>query len=79
VAEAKQAAGERDVSVGGGASTLQQAITAGLLDELLVTQVPILLGGGSSLLGGLEPGVAGFELAEVVEGPDALHLHYTLS
>ena len=48
IAEAKEAAGERDVSVGG-ASTLQQTIAAGLLDEIVVTQVPILLGGGTRL------------------------------
>src|ERR1700744_6443682 len=46
VAQAKEAAGEKDVSIGGGAFTLQQAIVTGLLDEIVVHQVPVLLGGG---------------------------------
>jgi dihydrofolate reductase len=78
IAQAKEVAGDKDVSVGGGASAIQQCIAAGLLDELLVNQVPVLLGGGTRLLDGLEPGAAGFELAEVVEGPDALHLRYAI-
>jgi dihydrofolate reductase len=79
IAQAREAAGEKDVSIGGGASTLRQAIAAGLLDELWAHQVPILLGGGESLLAGLPAGAASFELAEVVQGPEALHLRYALS
>ena len=58
IAEAKEAADDQDVSVGGGASTLQQAIAAGLLDEIVVTQVPILLGGGERLFDHLAAGAA---------------------
>jgi len=74
IAEAKEAADDQDVSVGG-ASTLQQTIAAGLLDEIVVTQVPILLGGGERLFDRLPAG-AKVELAAVVEGPEALHLPY---
>ncbi|HEY2714790.1 MAG TPA: dihydrofolate reductase family protein [Solirubrobacterales bacterium] len=76
MARAREAAGEKDISVGGGASTLQQAIAAGELDEMLVNQVPILLGGGEPLFAGLAPGSASFELTDVVQGPEALHLTY---
>jgi dihydrofolate reductase len=76
---ARAAAGGKDVSIGGGASTVQQAIAAGELDEILVNQVPILLGGGERLFDRLGPGAAGFELREVVEGPGALHLTYAIS
>lgn len=79
VAQAKEVAGDKDVSIGGGASTLQQAIAAGLLDELWYHQVPVLLGGGESLLAGLPAGAASFELADVVQGPEALHLRYAIS
>lgn len=75
IAEAKEAADDQDVSVGG-ASTLQQAIAAGLLDEIVVTQVPILLGGGVRLFDHLAAGAAKVELADVVEGAEALHLTY---
>jgi dihydrofolate reductase len=78
IAEAKEAADDQDVSVGG-ASTLQQTIAAGLLDELVVHQVPILLGGGERLFDNLEADAASFELASVVEGREALHLTYRLA
>ena len=73
---AREAAGDADVSIGGGASTLQQAIAAGLLDEIAVHQVPILLGAGERLFDDLAPGAAEFELIGLVEGPEALHLTY---
>jgi dihydrofolate reductase len=76
MSQAREAAGEKDVSIGGGASTLRQAIAAGELDEILVHQVPILLGGGESLFAGLEAGAASIELRDVVRGPEALHLTY---
>lgn len=78
ILQAKEVAGERDVSVGGGAATVRQCIAAGLLDELLINQVPILLGAGERPLGGLEPVESGIALTEVVEGPEALHLRYAL-
>ncbi|MBK5219711.1 MAG: dihydrofolate reductase family protein [Thermoleophilia bacterium] len=79
VAQAKEIAGDQDVSVGGGASTVQQCIVAGLLDVLLINQVPILLGGGERLLDNLEAGASSFELARVVEGREAVHLFYAVS
>lgn len=77
MAEAKEAADDADVSVGG-ASTLQQTIAAGLLDEIVVTQVPILLGGGERLFDHLAAGAASVELTDVVQGREALHLTYRL-
>ncbi len=77
--QAHKLADGRDVSVGGGASTLQQCIGGGHLDELLVNQVPILLGAGERLFDRLDAGVVGFELAEVVRGPEALHLIYRIT
>ncbi len=78
VARAREAAGEADVSIAGGASTLQQAIAAGLLDEIVVHQVPVLLGAGERLFDNLAPGAAELALTEVVEGPEALHLTYRI-
>ncbi len=75
MAEAKEAADDQDVSVGG-ASTLQQTIAAGLLDEIVVHQVPVLLGGGERLFDHLERGAARVELTDVVRGEEALHLTY---
>jgi dihydrofolate reductase len=78
VGRAREAARGKDVSVGGGAATLQQGIAAGLLDEIVVHQVPILLGGGTRLFDRLEPGAARLELTDLVRGPDAVHLTYRI-
>jgi dihydrofolate reductase len=75
VAEAKEAADDQDVTIGGGASTLRQAIAANLLDEIVVDQVPVVLGGGERLFDGLPAGTE-VELTAVVEGAEALHLTY---
>jgi dihydrofolate reductase len=72
---AREAAGEQDVSVAGGAATLQQCIRAGLLDELLVNQVPVMLGGGERLFEGIPPSVEIKQL-RVVEAPGVAHLFY---
>jgi dihydrofolate reductase len=72
---AREAAGEQDVSVGGGAATLQQCIRAGLLDELLVNQVPVMLGGGERLFEGIPPS-AEIKQLRVVEAPGVAHLFY---
>jgi dihydrofolate reductase len=73
---AHEAAGEKDVSVAGGAATVQQAIRGGLLDELLVNQVPLLLGGGERLIDNLDPGDAKVEQVEVVGAPGVAHILY---
>lgn len=72
---ARDAAGGKDVSVGGGGETIQQLLRAGLLDELVINQVPLILGGGTRLLDGLPPSVK-LEQTRVVEGPEAAHLFY---
>ncbi|HEY0278434.1 MAG TPA: dihydrofolate reductase family protein [Solirubrobacterales bacterium] len=77
IAEAREAADDQDVSIGGGASTLQQAIAAGLLDELIVHQVPTFLGGGERLFDHLSAGTK-VELIDVVKGADVLHQTYRL-
>ena len=52
VAQARAAAGERSVQVIGGASTVNQLLAAGLVDELWVDVMPVLLGGGLRLFEG---------------------------
>ncbi len=47
--QARAAAGDKDVAIGGGASVIQQALKAGQLDELRLHVAPILLGGGTRL------------------------------
>jgi dihydrofolate reductase len=73
--QAKDAAGDKDVMIGGGAQAVQQYLNAGLVDELRIDLVPVLLGGGARLLEGVGPDVK-LELAGVVDGPRATHLTY---
>jgi dihydrofolate reductase len=73
VAEAKAAAGDRDVLLHG-AATAQECLRAGLLDALQLTLVPVLLGRGRRLFADL-PHVE-LELVRAVDGPDVQHLRY---
>ncbi|MCX5329162.1 dihydrofolate reductase family protein [Streptomyces sp. NBC_00140] len=73
--QAKAAAGERNVDIAGGASTVRQYLDAGLVDELQLHVVPALLGDGMRLFGGLEAGRR-LEVARVVDTPLATHLKY---
>jgi dihydrofolate reductase len=75
VEQAKAAAGDKLVGVGG-ASAAQQALNAGLLDAVRVTLVPVLLGGGVSFFGELQNGPMWFERPEVVETDTVTHLYF---
>jgi dihydrofolate reductase len=77
VGRAREAAGERDVSVAGGADTVRQCIAAGLLEELTLHVVPILLGDGERPLDGLAPS-AHLEQVRAIEAPGVTHLTYRL-
>ena len=76
---AKEAAGEQDVALGGGASVAQQYLKAGLLDELTINVAPVLLGGGARLLDGLGGADVVLERTRVVDGPRATHLTYRVT
>ncbi len=67
------AAGGLDVRLGGGASTIQQYLRAGLLDELHVAIAPVLLGGGERLFDQFDPAPAGYHCAEFTASPAAAH------
>jgi len=75
---AREAAGDKDVSVGGGGETIQELIGAGLLDEILVNQVPVILGDGVRLFDEIPPSVR-LEQKRVVEGDGVAHLFYSIS
>ena len=77
VAQAREAAGDGHVSVGGGGETIQETIRAGLLDEILVNQVPVILGAGVRLFEGI-PASVKVEQTRVVEGDGVAHLLYSL-
>jgi dihydrofolate reductase len=74
MAQAKAAAGDRDVLVHG-AYTAQRALEAGVLDELQIHQIPVLFGGGRRLFEVL-PSRVELEIVRVIDTPDATHIRY---
>ena len=73
LARARQAAGGRDVRIGGGAATIRQYLEAGLVDELHLALSPVLLGEGESLFAGLDLSALGYEVVETIAGERATH------
>ncbi len=74
--QAKAAAGDRNVAVGGGASIAQQCIRAGVIDEIQIHLVPILLGEGIRLFRLLGAEQIELERTRVIESPFATHLRF---
>ncbi|MDP9219318.1 MAG: dihydrofolate reductase family protein [Actinomycetota bacterium] len=74
LAQARAAAGDQDVAVAGGASTVNQYLAAGLVDELYVHLVPLVLGGGERLL--VDVGDLALEQVKVVPSPTVTHIKY---
>lgn len=75
--QARAAAGEKDVTVAGGANAVQQFLAAGLLDELQLHVVPLLLGDGVRLFDH-QPGPGELELTRVIASPTVTHLRYSV-
>src|SRR5215212_3997387 len=73
--QAREAAGDKNVMVWGGADVANQYLAAGLLDEMELHVVPILLGGGARLFDGVGPAVR-LEQVRAVEAPGVTHLKY---
>lgn len=76
VEDAKKAAGDRDVVIGGGAETAQEFLKAGLVDQVQLHVVPVILGEGKRLFEGLGSQNITLENLGTVDAPDAIHLHY---
>jgi len=74
MAQAKAAAGDRNVMVHG-AYTAQRALEAGVLDELQIHQIPVLFGGGRRLFETL-PSRFELEIVRVIDTPEATHIRY---
>jgi dihydrofolate reductase len=75
VDQARALAGGKDVVVMG-ASIVQQCLSAGILDELIINLVPIFLGGGVRLLEGLATGKSQLRLVRLIDAPGVTHLQY---
>jgi dihydrofolate reductase len=71
---ARASGGDRDVRLGGGASTVQQYMRAGLLDELHLAVVPVLLGSGERLVEDLGSAVTGWTCVEFAPSASVTHV-----
>jgi dihydrofolate reductase len=74
--QAKAAAAGKDVSLGGGADVVGQYLAAGLLDEMVISIVPLLLGDGARLFGSLGEARPKLEQVEAIEAPGVTHIRY---
>jgi len=71
---AREAAGGKDVRIGGGVSTVRQYLQAGLVDEMHLALSPTVLGSGEALLAGIDLQQLGLRVTEHVGTNDALHV-----
>jgi dihydrofolate reductase len=71
---AREAAGDEDIRLGGGASSIRQYLREGLIDEMHLAISPVLLGSGEHLLTGIDLPALGYRCAEHVPTPDATHI-----
>ena len=74
VAQAREAAGDLTVAIAGGASTVNQCLAAGLIDQLHLHVVPITLGEGERIFDAVPP--LDLEPAQVVASPGVTHVKY---
>ena len=76
--KAKKAAGDKNVSVMGGADIGRQYIQAGLVDELSIHLVPVLFGSGIQMFAHLGEMHIQLKPAQVIETPEAIHLQFRM-
>lgn len=74
--QAREAAGDKDIAILGGANVIQQYLAAGLLDQVELHIVPLLLGGGARLLDNLGASLPTFEPVRTIEGNGVTHIKY---
>ena len=75
--QAREAAGDRDVAIGGGADLIRQALDAGVVDELSISTAPVVLGAGKRLFEGFEKDLD-LDILDVHPSPYATHVTYAV-
>ena len=72
--QARDVAGDLDVKIGGGVSTIRQYLQAGLIDELHLAISPVMLGRGEAMFEGLDLPALGYRVIETVPTERAMHI-----
>jgi dihydrofolate reductase len=75
IAQARQAAGEKDVHVMGGADVIRQALRSGVVEEFSISIAPVVLGAGKRLFDGVGAELR-LEPIRVLQSPFATHVTY---
>jgi dihydrofolate reductase len=76
--QAREAAGDKDVAVAGGAEAAQQYLNAGLVNQVRLHIAPVVFGSGTSLLAGINPSLR-WEQIQAVGGNGVTHVTYRIS
>lgn len=76
LAQARKAAGDRDIRISGGADVIQQYLNLGVVEELEIALAPVLFGGGRRLFENLREPAPKFRVEKVLDTPAATHLRY---
>lgn len=74
LSRASEAAGDRDVRIGGGVATIRAYLSARLVDHMHLAVAPVLLGGGEALLAGIDLPALGYAVVEHVPSEKATHV-----
>lgn len=77
--QAREAAAGKDVSLAGGANTVQQYLAAGLVDEMMISLVPVFLGRGERLFDALGDAPPKLGQVEAIEAPGVTHIRYRVA
>ena len=77
--QARDAAGEKDIRIAGGGSTILQYLNAGLVDEFSIALAPVFFGQGVRLFDGIDRRKVGLEIAEAIHSPLVTHLRYAVA
>ena len=77
LAQARAAAGSKDVRLGGGVQTIQQYLRERLVDEMHIAIAPVLLGSGERLFDGVDLPALGYACTQHVASPLATHVVFT--
>ncbi|HEX6798750.1 MAG TPA: dihydrofolate reductase family protein [Ktedonobacterales bacterium] len=76
--QAREAAGDRDIRIAGGANAILQYLNAGLVDEFAIALAPVFFGRGIRLFDGIDRRKVTLEIVEAIHSPLVTHLRYSV-
>jgi dihydrofolate reductase len=77
--QAREAAGERDIRIAGGANAIVQYLNAGLVDEFSIALAPVFFGAGIGLFDGIDRRKVALDIVEAIHSPLVTHLRYAVT